>query len=113
LIVDRGDRPGTARPGLRQQFGDMPVIFAQGFCGEISPNRGRSDGASRLRDRWRRLTRILIAGPTFPPATPADWVRWSQSLAAAIVRIALGPADIILAGDARDRFRGRSAPCVL
>ncbi len=91
--VISADFPGTVRRGLRQQFGDMPVIFVQGFCGDISPNRRRSKRPVSFRDRLRRLARILIAGPTFPPSTPDDWTRWSENLAAAIVRIALAPPE--------------------
>lgn len=91
--VISADFPGTARRALRRQFGEVPVVFAQGFCGDISPNRSRPAGRSGFRDRLRRLRRILIAGPTFPSSTPADWTRWSESVAAAIARIASGPTE--------------------
>jgi hypothetical protein len=88
--VISADFPGTVRRGLRKHFGDMPVVFAQGFCGDVSPNRARAKSTFGFRDRLRRLARIPIAGPTFPPATQDDWRQWSESLAAAVVRIALG-----------------------
>jgi hypothetical protein len=91
--VISADFPGAARRGLRQQFGEMPVIFAQGFCGDISPNKGRSKVASGFREGLLRLKRMLIAGPTFPPSTQENWQSWSESLAAAIVRIALAAPE--------------------
>src|SRR5262249_42603562 len=74
-----------------QQFGDLPCLFAQGFCGDISPKMVRAPSA--LSSRLRRLTRLPIAGPTFPSSTPDDYIGWSESLAADMVRIAQGRAD--------------------
>jgi hypothetical protein len=85
------DFPGAVRRALRQEFGDVPCLFVQGFCGDISPKMVRA--LSPLSDRLRSLTRLPIQGPTFPPSTPDDYVRWSESLAAAVVRIAQSRAN--------------------
>jgi hypothetical protein len=85
------DFPGAVRRALRQQFGDVPCVFVQGFCGDISPRITRAP--SPLSSRLRGLMRLLITGPTFPSSTPDDYISWSESLAAAVARIAQSPAD--------------------
>jgi hypothetical protein len=35
--VISADFPGAVRRALRQRFGEIPCVFAQGFCGDISP----------------------------------------------------------------------------
>lgn len=85
------DFPGAVRRALRQQFGNVPCLFVQGFCGDISPKvvRASSPPSSPL----HTLTRLLKMGPTFPQSAPDDYIRWSESLAAAVVRIAQGRTD--------------------
>ena len=36
--VISADYPGAVRAMLRQRFGEIPCVFAQGFCGDIRPN---------------------------------------------------------------------------
>src|SRR5262249_27377387 len=52
------DFPGAVRRALRIQFGDVPCLFAQGFCGDISPKMVRAPPPPA---GWlRSLTRLLI-----------------------------------------------------
>ena len=104
------DFPGAVRRALRQQFGEIPCVFAQGFCGDISPKIPCGPASLGARLRW--LARLPIAGPGFPSPTHEDYKRWSESLAAAVARIAhiegygshaneglaAGAADVALAG---------------
>jgi len=85
------DFPGAVRRALRRQLGDVPCVFVQGFCGDISPKIMRAP--SPLSSRLRSLMRLPITGPTFPSSTPDDYIRWSEGLAAAVVRIAQSRMD--------------------
>ena len=82
------DFPGAVRRALRQRFGDIPCVFVQGFCGDISPNMAGADAQGSIGNRLRRLARKLISGPSFPPQAANDWQRWSESLAAGVRAIA-------------------------
>jgi len=88
LDVVSADFPGAVRRVLRARFGGIPCIFAQGFCGDISPQMAGTGTQESIRGRLRRLLRKLISGPTFPPRLADDWVRWSESLAAGVAGIA-------------------------
>jgi hypothetical protein len=83
------DYPGTVRRALRECFGEIPCIFAQGFCGNIRPNMAASQKPS-VRERLRRIIRIAASGPTFASPSTEDWIRWSGSLAAQVCDIVRG-----------------------
>ncbi len=91
--VVSADYPGAVRRVLRQRFGDVPCIFVQGFCGDISPNISNTWTEANVRERVRRLARTMISGPTFPHRIAEDWRRWSESLATKVAAIADGPAE--------------------
>ena len=87
--VISSDFPGEVRRAIRGRFGEIPCLFAQGFCGNIRPDIQVSRRMS-LRDRFRKVLRTIVSGPSFSSPSPEDWTRWSQSLAAAICAIAQG-----------------------
>jgi hypothetical protein len=91
--VISADFPGTVRRALRQRLGDIPVIFVQGFCGDINPDIVPSKPPHGVLPLLRGLKRMLIAGPSFPAITHDDWKRWSDSLAEGVLRIATQPAE--------------------
>jgi hypothetical protein len=76
------------RRALRARFGEIPCIFAQGFCGDISPNLRPSTQKQDFRDGLRRAARRVMSGPTFPPTAAGEWTRWSENLAAGVAAIA-------------------------
>ena len=84
------DYPGAARRALRERFGEIPCIFAQGFCGDIRPNMKVSAPRTGLRERLRRMIRTIVSGPMFADPSADDWKCWSQSLAASVSDIAKG-----------------------
>src|SRR5204862_2251889 len=86
--VISADFPGTVRRALRQRFGNIPCVFAQGFCGDISPKIAGADPQEAISTRLRRFARKLISGPTFPSRVAGDWKRWSESLPAGVSAIA-------------------------
>jgi hypothetical protein len=87
--VVSSDYPGAVRRALRKQFGEIPCVFVQGFCGDIRPNMRRSEPRTSVRDRLRRVFRAVVSGPSFPTPAAGEWTRWSEDLAAKVVAIAL------------------------
>jgi hypothetical protein len=88
--VISSDFPGEVRLALRERFGEVPCLFAQGFCGNIRPDIAASPQKVGLRERLGRMIRIVAFGNLFPTLSAADWVRWSKSLAAGVCGIAQG-----------------------
>jgi hypothetical protein len=91
--VISADFPGTVRRALRRRFGDIPVIFVQGFCGDINPDIVPAKPQHGFLALLNSLKRILIAGPSFPAITHDDWKQWNDGLAEAVLRIAAEPAE--------------------
>jgi hypothetical protein len=88
--VISSDFPGAVRLALRERFGEIPCLFAQGFCGNIRPNIAASPQKIALRERLGQMIRIIAFGNLFPTLSAGDWVRWSRSLAAGVCGIAQG-----------------------
>ena len=86
--VISADYPGAVRRALRQRLGEIPCVFAQGFCGDIRPNITASAPMTGWRERLRKAIRTILSGPTFGSVSAGDWARWSQSLAAGVRDIA-------------------------
>ncbi|SHL50254.1 hypothetical protein SAMN05444159_6054 [Bradyrhizobium lablabi] len=88
--VISADYPGAVRRALRARFGEIPCVFAQGFCGDTRPNIKTSARRNGWRERFRRMIRLIMSGPLFVPPSADDWTRWSQSLAEGVCAIAQG-----------------------
>jgi hypothetical protein len=88
--VISSDYPGAVRRSLRERFGDIPCVFAQGFCGDIRPNITTSAQKIGVRRRLRRIIRTIVSGPLFAAPCAEDWMRWSQNLAACVCALAQG-----------------------
>ncbi len=74
--------PGIVRSRLRAEFGDIPILFMQGFAGDVRPPfSGRSAGIVGL------LRRVLV-GPQFRKPLDSEWENWSNSLADSVVSFA-------------------------
>lgn len=72
--------PGHARQLLRDLLGrDLPVLFWQGFTGDVRPNL---DGRHSLRERIE----VLRRGPRFGGVTMQDWENWSHQVADTLFR---------------------------
>ncbi len=87
------DYPGRVRRQLRGRVGEnLPVLFWQGFAGDIRPRE--IDRSTSFRSRARRL----LLGPRFGRFTQAEWEDWAESLAERVVGVTLQPAARELSG---------------
>lgn len=90
------DYPGAIRRLLRERFGDIPCVFAPGFCGDITPRLVSAEQRQTLGERIAKFRRMIIAGYTVPTITPADAVAWRESLVARLAAVvATGPAQTL------------------
>jgi hypothetical protein len=84
--------PGQVRKRLRAELGAIPVLFLQGFSGDVRPPfRGLSPDI-------RSLAKRVLRGPQFKNApSRKEWEGWSGSLAdrvAAIARSSAAPLQL-------------------
>src|ERR1700722_7408780 len=73
--VISADYPGAVRRMLRERFGQIPCVFAQGFCGNIRPGMA-TNKAIGWRERLGKIIRMIASGPTFATPSSEDWARW-------------------------------------
>jgi hypothetical protein len=74
--------PGIVRSRLRSEFGDIPILFLQGFSGDVRPPfSGRSAG-------FVGFMRRVLVGPQFRNPLDGEWEKWSNSLADQVVSFA-------------------------
>ena len=77
--------PGIVRSRLRSQLGDIPVLFLQGFSGDVRPPfSGRSAGIAGF-------ARRVLVGPQFRQPQRREWEEWSNSLAESVASFARSP----------------------
>jgi hypothetical protein len=94
--VISADYPGAIRGLLRQRFGDIPCLFAPGFCGDITPRLVPSEQRQTLGERFAKFRRMVVAGYMVPSVTSADSVAWRESLVARLgAVIAGGPSQTL------------------
>ncbi len=81
--------PGIVRSRLRSQLGDIPVLFLQGFSGDVRPPfSGRSGGLAGL-------ARRVLVGPQFRQPLRREWEQWSNSLAESVASFARSSGRIL------------------
>src|SRR5205823_2249450 len=79
------DFPGVVRRALREAHGaELPVLFLQGFAGDVRP---REVGATT---RFGRRLAELVLGARFAPLSPAQYAAWAGGLAERVVGVARG-----------------------
>jgi hypothetical protein len=90
--------PGRVRRRLRDDLRpDLPVLFWQGFAGDIRPPE--LNLSTSLPSRARRL----LLGPRFGRFSGDEWESWAASLAARVASIASVPSRRPVSGPIRAR----------
>jgi hypothetical protein len=80
------DYVGLVRRAIRSRLGDHPVLFFQGFSGDV---RGFIPTRRTLRHSIRRLVR----GPVFLTPTMREWEGWAGRVATQIAAVAAEAAE--------------------
>jgi hypothetical protein len=92
--VTSADFPGFTRESLRHVYGkELPVLFIQGFCGDVRPNIEPRSDFSTL-EKFVASARELISGTPSMQVTREAWHKWVRSLADGVVRIAASPPQL-------------------
>jgi hypothetical protein len=93
------DWPGVVRQKLREltrrgseREADVPVVFLQGFSGDVRPPSGR-----RGQHTLKSLLLRVGLGPRFLPMTSGEYVAWTESIGHEVAGLA--QRCEILAGD--------------
>jgi hypothetical protein len=73
--------PGVVRARLRKEFGEIPILFLQGFCGDVRPPFLGTSGVKGL------MRRVLL-GPQFRIPLRREWEQWSNGLANSVKSVA-------------------------
>jgi len=84
------DYVGAVRRAVRSRLGDYPVLFLQGFSGDVRAH-------IPMRPRLSRLVRRLTRGPVFMIPTLDEWQNWATHVAAECPG---RPADVLRSGEA-------------
>jgi hypothetical protein len=83
--------PGEARKHLRQHLQTaIPVLFWQGFTGDVRPRPPNVTGNS--------LLQILRRGPSFPAMTMAQWRQWVHGIGDALVGLLSRAPNFVTGG---------------
>jgi hypothetical protein len=73
--------PGVVRSRLRGELGPIPVLYFQGFSGDIRPRL-----LARLKTPREFILRVL-QGPLFGKPSLAEWETWASSLADEVLKM--------------------------
>jgi hypothetical protein len=92
--VTSADFPGIARRALRRIEGpEVPILYLQGFCGDIRPNLEQRPPRT-LQERLRNFVHA-VAGVYEMGASEQSWKAWASSFDAGITDIAATTPDIV------------------
>ena len=94
------DYVGAVRRAVRSRLGDYPVLFLQGFSGDVRAH-------IPMRPRLSRMVRRLMRGPVFMIPTLDEWQNWATHVAMQVAAVADEaaecpgrPADVLRSGEA-------------
>jgi len=89
LLQVSAEYPGIVRSRLRSQLGDVPVLFLQGFSGDVRPPfSGRSSGLTGF-------ARRVLVGPQFRQPLRREWENWANSLAESVASFARSSGRVL------------------
>ncbi|HTY55136.1 MAG TPA: hypothetical protein VMB26_08050 [Candidatus Binataceae bacterium] len=86
LLAVSAEYPGVVRARLRAEFGNIPIVFLQGFSGDVRPPFVGTPGGVI------GLARRVLRGPQFRIPSRDEWEQWSSGLAECVASIARSPA---------------------
>lgn len=93
--VTSADFPGIARGALRRlERAAVPVLYLQGFCGDIRPNVPQRP-ARNFKERLRNFVQAAVVGMYETGASEAGWQAWASSFEAGVTRIAEAAPDLV------------------
>ena len=99
------DYPGVVRHLLRERLrADIPVVFFQGFAGNIRPREVAWPQTARDRVRW------LLRGHQWTRFSPAAWQQWSTSLATCVLKTYASATICLPTQDATISLHRHTAP---
>jgi len=85
LLAVSAEYPGVVRDRLRAELGNIPILFFQGFSGDVRPPFfGKPAGI-------KALARRALLGPQFRIPDQDEWNRWASDLADCVAGIARSP----------------------
>jgi len=67
--------PGYVREKIRKRYGQIPIVYLQGFTGDIRPKLYES-GLS-----IKNIIKRIIYGKSFGRVSESDWMKWADGLA--------------------------------
>jgi hypothetical protein len=70
--------PGVVRDSIRQMFGDIPVLYLNGFSGDVRPRSIRSFKENPLL--------YVFSGRTFRRFSQSEYDQWTQSLSNLVLK---------------------------
>jgi neutral ceramidase len=90
------DYPGVVRQALRERLGrDLPVLFLQGFCGDLRPPAtGRWVRTGPWKRRLLVLCSSLLNGPDFIRFTSEEYRTWVEGISTCARRAADEAANV-------------------
>ena len=71
------DFPGVVREAIRRRYGPIPVLYWQGFSGDVRPQAIKAHSGGLL-GAWR--------APSFGPFSQAQWNMWSGGIADCVLK---------------------------
>lgn len=91
ILSVSAEYPGMVRRELRAQLGErIPVIFMQGFTGDVRPNLVEDKPAGNMGVK-KRVSHFLN-GPNFGKVTMEQWENWTNQISSLVVKQAInGP----------------------
>lgn len=96
--------PGAVRKKLRERYGDqLPVIFLQGFCGDVRPAVGVR------KPTWREAM-SGFPGPVFASITDAEYQAWNTKVADAALQTVVSEVGPALGGTEEITFDSIEIP---
>jgi len=88
------DYPGAVRAMLRAKYGTMPILFWQGFSGNVNPPAFLRRPRILSRKFPEYVVFKLLNGREFGPYTSGQWEEWVNRLGESVVRVTVDESRV-------------------